>query len=168
MMRFMTVLAMILGASGFAMAQDCRYQTRPNDVFFQNLPSEIKGWVNCGASGGNVIYVAKTEKKSVIQWQSWFREYQLVLNPEEAKITVLKSGKLAGGIETHWLESQRSTGATRHLLIVKPDGRKNSLVFIQSANVGTGERAAFTVSDSLRRIIRGVDAVLLDREFPLN
>lgn len=167
MMRIFGLLMFVMSLSTNVMAADCRYQTRPNDMFFQNLPKEIKGWVNCGAENGNILYVAKSENKTLPQWEEWIRNYQEVLNPEPAKLKLLKSGKLAGGIQTHWIETQRSTGSTRHLLIIKPNGSKNSLVFVQSANIGTGEKAAFSVPESLRRIVRGVDPMLLDREFPI-
>lgn len=167
MMRVVVLFILLWGTGATALADECRYQTRPNDIFFRGLPADIKGWVNCGENGPNIIYVGRTPSKNIAGWLDWFSKYQEIISPEPAELKVLKSGKSHDGIESHWIESRRSIGAIRHLLIIKPETRKVSLVFIQSANMGTGEAPAFAVPESLRRIVRAVDPALLDREFPL-
>lgn len=160
-------LLFAIAYSGSANAlEKCRYQTRLADVYFENLPREIKGWVNCEPA--NLIYVSHGDRKSTESWSAWVESYQKILNPEPAKLVKLREKNLTGGMKALWFESRRSLGATRHLLILKPHGRTRVLAFIQSANIGTGSAPAFTVPKDLRKIVRAIDASLLDREFPLD
>jgi hypothetical protein len=123
------IIGMIIPLKGNAASLNCQIESRPQDVFFAQLPKETLGYVKCDMKDLNIFYVSELKDSTREALIDFIKRYEHAVSPGTYKLVIMnEEGTLSRGISMK-IESQREFGSSVHYLTSVPVGDA-SLVYL--------------------------------------